>query len=171
MFLQKVQQRHLVMLSGLAAADAMSLVWVDLKLVWLSCSDQLGHQEICVEEVNVLVQEAVEDKQAVRLIGQLLHMQGYRPCLIALLVIFGDIHVSFRVPCVIGHPHSDRSARNGYLCPSEAGVPGLASHIELLADAILGSVVAGNEEGDSASWGGLNTCGLWMSPMSERKPP
>jgi hypothetical protein len=49
------------------------------------------------------------------LIGQLLHMQGYRPCLIALLVIFGDIHVSFRVPCVIGHPHSDRSARNGYL--------------------------------------------------------
>lgn len=41
-----------------------------------------------------------------------------------------------------------------HLCPSEAGVPGLASHIELLADAILGSVVAGNEEGDSASWGG-----------------
>lgn len=30
----------------------------------------------------------------------------------------------------------------------------MASHIELLADAILGSVVAGNEEGDSASWGG-----------------
>jgi hypothetical protein len=41
-----------------------------LKLVWLSCSDQLGHQEICVEEVNVLVQEAVEDKQAVRPRGE-----------------------------------------------------------------------------------------------------
>lgn len=41
-----------------------------------------------------------------------------------------------------------------HLCPSEAGVPGLASHTELLADAILRSVEAGNEEGDSASWGG-----------------
>lgn len=49
------------------------------------------------------------------LIGQLLHVQGYGPCLISLLIIFGDIHVSLRVPCVIGHPHSDRSTRNGYL--------------------------------------------------------
>lgn len=49
------------------------------------------------------------------LIGQLLHMQGHRPCLIALLVVLGDIHVPFRVPCVIGHPHSDGSTRNGYL--------------------------------------------------------
>lgn len=49
------------------------------------------------------------------LIGQLLHVQGYRPCLVALLIVFGDIHVSFCVPCVIGHPHSDRSTRNGYL--------------------------------------------------------
>lgn len=30
-FLQKVQQRHLVMFSGLSAADAMSLIWVDLQ--------------------------------------------------------------------------------------------------------------------------------------------
>lgn len=37
-----------------------------LKLVWLPCSDQLGHQEICVEKVNVLIQEAMEDEQAVR---------------------------------------------------------------------------------------------------------
>lgn len=37
-----------------------------LELVWLPCSDQLGHQEICVEKVNVLIQEAMEDKQAVR---------------------------------------------------------------------------------------------------------
>lgn len=66
MFLQEVQQSHLIMLSRLAAADAVSLVWVDLELVWLPCSDQLGHQEICVEKVNVLIQEAMEDEQAVR---------------------------------------------------------------------------------------------------------
>lgn len=183
------------------------------------------------------------------LIGQLLHVQGHRPCLVALLIVFGDIHVPLRVPCVISHPYSDRSTRNGYLedtgmdgagrdrktrsdlrpglgwdcgplctgvvagrkssdvslwalgcsqirrvwregpshlpassasswppprsalpvpgpvppccssqhappLPIRGGVPDLASHIELLADAILGSVVAGNEEGDSASWGG-----------------
>lgn len=53
-------------------------------------------------------------------------------------------------------PASPPAAPHGmpHLCPSEGGVPGLASHIELLVDAILGSVVAGNEEGDSASWGG-----------------
>lgn len=49
------------------------------------------------------------------LVGQLLHVQGHRPSLVALLIVFGDIHVPFRVPCVIGHPHSDRSTRNGYL--------------------------------------------------------
>lgn len=114
-FLQEMQQSHLIMLSRLTAANAVSLVWVDLELVWLPCSDQLGHQEICVEKVHVLIQEAMEDQQAVRLIGQLLHMQGYRPCLVSLLIVFRDIHVSFRVPCVIGHPHSDRSTRNGYL--------------------------------------------------------
>lgn len=37
-----------------------------LELVWLPCSDQLGHQEVCVEKVHVLIQEAMEDQQAVR---------------------------------------------------------------------------------------------------------
>lgn len=55
------------------------------------------------------------EQVGVLLIGQLLHMQGHRPCLIALLVVFRDIHVPFCVPCVIRHPHSDGSTRNGYL--------------------------------------------------------
>lgn len=50
MFLQEVQQRHLVMLSGLTAANAVSLIWVNLELVRLPCSDQLGHQEIRVKK-------------------------------------------------------------------------------------------------------------------------
>lgn len=49
------------------------------------------------------------------LIGQLFHMQGHRTRLIAKLVVLWDIHVAFRVPCVIGHPDCDRGACNGHL--------------------------------------------------------
>lgn len=36
-----------------------------LELVRLSRSDQLGDEEVCVEKVHVLIQEAVQDEQAV----------------------------------------------------------------------------------------------------------
>lgn len=36
-----------------------------LELVRLSCSDQLRDEEVCVEKVHVLIQEAVQDEQAV----------------------------------------------------------------------------------------------------------
>lgn len=57
--LQEVQQRHLVVLPRLGAADAVSLVGVDLELVRLPCPDQLGHEEVCVEKVDILIQEAM----------------------------------------------------------------------------------------------------------------
>lgn len=37
-----------------------------LELVRLSCADQLGDEEVCMEKVHVLIQEAVQDEQAVR---------------------------------------------------------------------------------------------------------
>lgn len=36
-----------------------------LELVRFSGSDQLGDEEVCVEKVHVLIQEAVQDQQAV----------------------------------------------------------------------------------------------------------
>lgn len=36
-----------------------------LELVRLSCSDQLRDEEVCVEKVHILIQEAVQDEQAV----------------------------------------------------------------------------------------------------------
>lgn len=36
-----------------------------LELVRLSCSDELGDEEVCVEKVHVLIQEAVQDEEAV----------------------------------------------------------------------------------------------------------
>lgn len=49
------------------------------------------------------------------LIGQLLHVQGHGARLIAKLVVLRDIHVTFRVPCVIGHPDRDRGTCDGHL--------------------------------------------------------
>lgn len=57
--LQEVQQCHLVVLPRLGAADAVSLVGVDLELVRLPCPDQLGHEEVCVEKVDILIQKAM----------------------------------------------------------------------------------------------------------------
>lgn len=36
-----------------------------LELVRFSGSDQLGDEEVCVEKMHVLIQEAVQDQQAV----------------------------------------------------------------------------------------------------------
>lgn len=37
-----------------------------LELIRLPCPDQLGHEEVCVKKVDVLIQEAMEDEQAIR---------------------------------------------------------------------------------------------------------
>lgn len=49
------------------------------------------------------------------LIGQLLHVQGHRTCIIAELVVFWDVHVAFCVPCVVGHPDCDWGTCDGHL--------------------------------------------------------
>lgn len=49
------------------------------------------------------------------LVGQLLHVQGHGARLIAKLVVLRDVHVTFRVPCVIGHPDCDRGTCDGHL--------------------------------------------------------
>lgn len=49
------------------------------------------------------------------LIGELLHVQGHRPRLIAELVILRDVHVAFRVTCVVGHPDCDWGTCDGHL--------------------------------------------------------
>lgn len=49
------------------------------------------------------------------LAGQLVHMQCHRAFLIALLVVLRHIHVTLCVACVVGHPHSHRSACNSQL--------------------------------------------------------
>lgn len=36
-----------------------------LELVRFSGSDQLGDEEVCVEKVHILIQEAVQDEQAI----------------------------------------------------------------------------------------------------------
>lgn len=49
------------------------------------------------------------------LAGQLVHMQGHRAFLVALLVVLRHVHVALCVACVIRHPHSHRSACNSQL--------------------------------------------------------
>lgn len=49
------------------------------------------------------------------LIGQLLHVQGHRTCIVAELVVFWDVHVAFCVTCVVGHPDCDWGTCNGHL--------------------------------------------------------
>lgn len=49
------------------------------------------------------------------LIGQLLHMQGHGTRIVAKLVVLWDIHVTFCVSCVIGHPDCDWGTCDGHL--------------------------------------------------------
>ena len=51
----------------------------------------------------------------VLLVGQLVHMHGDRAGLVALLVVFGHVHVALGVARVVGHPHGHWGPRYGHL--------------------------------------------------------